>query len=487
MVFNQELLYKVKDNLHDSGDGPPLILNQDVFCNKYGSIRLVHVRKHFGLLSCEVGSSLNSNGMVTYLREKMMVQELTNQDLIDITDLYVDWRDTREVMPMRITYLEREMVDCSSYPIDVHELCGLSRNGFVYKDVLVRDVEKTRWSFRETIKRGNRPYVNQVKEKFKVFTEREPLMFFDESWGIKKTPMLYLTGGIDHDKLSRCEAWLHFGELWNSFITNLRNQYGRLVYIRAWQSQKNGYPHFHALIYFREHEFTVVEWVHPDGKQSWRLPSRGPDREKIKSAWKWGGLDIVCVQNTHDAFKDLLKYITRDLEGGESDLTNAMVWFFGKQSFSYSRDLIEAVWGKGDTPASLEPSDADLISAVSSNSNSQILKIEVFPIIRADLLDFDWENGADPPLKLVRELEDLADEHASITVRTKGSSMVRCDYCHEERPRRDVDIVLGVRVCKFCREEKEGCFDFDESEQKWKRRLKEECGNESRGGEEKDG
>lgn len=412
MAFEQTLLIKVTQ------DGLPLIENQEEFCNRHGSLRLAFVRKHYGLLTKDVGSRIDVDGMLTALREKVMERELTNQDLESITALYVLWRDTREVMPMRKTYLEQEIIDCNELPVNPQALCDMSKNGVLYNNTLFRDVERSEWVFHETIKRGNRPYVEMVRDKFKVFTERESLMFFDETWGVKKTPMLYISGTVNQDKISRCNAWLHFGEFWNSFNTNIRNQYGKIAFIRAWQSQKNGYPHFHALIYFRDHDFTVVEWTHPDGKTSWRLPSRSSDREKIKSAWKWGNLDIVCVQNTHDAFKDLLKYITRDLEGGESDLTNAMVWFFGKQSFSYSEDLVQSIWGKGETPASLEPSDADLINAESSYSNSRLIRIEVFPIIRADLLNFDWEKGTDPPNSIRHFIENMTDDGSILRRRT---------------------------------------------------------------------
>ena len=452
MVFNQELPERVETILSPE---IPLIIseNQDVFCNSRGSLRLTLVRKYFGLETRDVGSRLSPDGMLTALREKMMVQELTDQDLIDITELYVGWRDTREVMPMKLTYLDQEIIDCSELPVDPQKLAEIS-NGSFYNNTVFRDVERYEWVFRETVKRGNGPYIRLVSEKFKDFTGQEPLNFFDETWGEKRTPMVYTTGTIEQSKMSRCCAWLHFGELWNSFITNIRNQYGKVVFFRAWQSQKNGYPHFHALFYFKDHDFTVVPWVHPNGKTSWRLPSRSSDRQKIKSAWKWGNLDILCVQNTHEAFEDMLKYITRDLEGGESDLTNAMVWFFGKQSFSFSDDFIETVWGKGKTPASLEPSDADLISAVSSYSNSELVQIEVFPIIRADSLDFDWENGADPPPKLVHELENMADSRFSLLVRLKGT--MTCEHCHENKAQRQVRTINGVHVCLSCYNERGG-------------------------------
>ena len=409
----------------------------ETLCNCYGALRLALVRKHYGLLTVETGETKkDALGGLVALREKVMLGELSQADLEALTSLYVSWRDKREVLPMRKTYLKREVLNCNGLPIDADKLASFqyARPGTSYKGYLFRDVETSEWVFKETVKRGNRPYIELVKQKFGVFIGREPKVFFDESWGLKETSMLYITGTVDPSQKGRCDSWLHFGEMWNRFITNLRNQFGPIAYIRTWQSQANGYPHFHALLYFEQRSFTVVEWTHPNGKTSYRLPSRSGDRTKIKKTWKWGNLDIVCVQNTHDAFTDLLKYVTRDLEGGESDLTNAMVWFFGKQSFSFSGDFVKAVWGDGETLASLEPSDADLINDERGNSNSKLIRIEVFPIIPAEILPFRWEKGAGPPKLFVHWLENQADMDA-FTARTTPEGVQTIVYKRREESR----------------------------------------------------
>ncbi|GAI05236.1 unnamed protein product, partial [marine sediment metagenome] len=181
-------------------------------------------------------------------------------------------------------------------------------------------------------------------------------------------------------------------------------QFGSIVYIRTWQSQKNGYPHFHALLYFSDYEFTVVPWVHDNGKISYRLPSRLKCRSAIKKAWNWGHIDILCVGDTQDAFTDLLKYVTRDLEGGECDLTNCMIWYFERQSFGISKNFAKVVWGTNVGIGLAEPNDADLISDSMYNSNLELIRIEIYPTIRADLVYSDPPKtyqidifGKDPP------------------------------------------------------------------------------------------
>lgn len=126
--------------------------------------------------------------------------------------------------------------------------------------------------------------------------------------------MLYITGASNPSLSSIGQGWLSFGERWNSLITNIRRyfKHHKIYYIRTWQSQENGYPHFHALVYFEGKSFTVVKWKHPNRKISYRLPSRIKNRTAIKKAWKFGNIDIVAVDDTQDALKDLLKYITRD-------------------------------------------------------------------------------------------------------------------------------------------------------------------------------
>ena len=250
------------------------------------------------------------------------------------------------------------------------------------------------------MKRGNEQYLRLIKERLKPFLSNPPITFFEDDWGEKRTNALYLTGTVDPAICGNDRGYLEFGSWWNSYITNIRSQLGDLVYIRSWQSQANGYPHFHAILYFKDKDFNVVRWIHPNGKISYRLPSRSKEREILKRAWKWGNLDVVCIQDMNESFKDLLKYVTRDLEGGESDLTNTMLWYFQRQAFGISRDFVEVVWGKENVALS-EPDNADLINPNMANSNSSLIRIEIYPTIRRDVfsktVQTSFETWEDPP------------------------------------------------------------------------------------------
>ena len=250
------------------------------------------------------------------------------------------------------------------------------------------------------MKRGNDEYIRLIQERLKPFLNNSPIIFFEDDWGEKKTNALYLTGTVDPAICGNDRGYLEFGSWWNSFITNIRSQIGDLVFIRSWQSQKNGYPHFHAILYFKDKEFNAVRWIGEDGRISYRLPSRSGDREILKRAWKWGNLDIQCIQDMSESFKDLLKYVTRCLEGGESDLTNALLWYFQRQAFGISDDFVKVVWGL-ENVALVEPTNADLIDRHIRNSNSDLIRIEIYPTIRRDLfsqtVQTSFETWEDPP------------------------------------------------------------------------------------------
>lgn len=400
-----------------------------------------------------IGSKTDKEGNIKTINIKIQKNRLSKDDLSEIIRLYKTWRDTDEFLPMRLTYREPKLYDFGGTPISPEKWCDAyeERTGIrpYQKGCYVHFMgERSEWKVKQTIKRGNKPYVKLVKQKLKPLTERQPLDYFSTEINnnrkrTRHTNLLYITGTIDQSLFNGiAECWLEFGSLWNSFVTNIRQQFKGCEYMRTWQSQENGYPHFHALIYI-PFDFSVVPWFDKDGRLSWRIHNRQKlnkgdkitVRERIKNAWKWGNLDVIAVSGTGNAFKDMTKYITRDLEGGESDLTNAMVWYFGKQAYSVSGNFEPSVWGTKDIDWR-EPNNDDLIYAESSNSNSDLIRIEIFPIISKENLDFSYtkditrlEYEPKPPPKTIEKLEDLAFSCKPVKVDFKdGVEIIVYDY-----------------------------------------------------------
>ena len=343
----------------------------------------------------------------------------------EIVGLFVDWRDTIEVLPMRLTHKKVGYMNFKDTPVSMDKWLSdrdsrrINLKAYPFNDnptceaVSYEYLEQS-WINKKSVKRGNDVYIKLLQEKFSPFYHsKNHTSFFSTQLNSKRritrrTRMLYLTGTCDHAITGDIVAsWGSFGAYWNHFITCLRNRFGKCAYIRTWQSQDNGYPHFHALIYFYDFEFSAVYWE-PD--KSWRIHNRQKVvvnkrthkkeycRDVIKDLWRWGNLEIKCCDNTKNAIRDLLKYVLRDLEGGASDLTNTMVWYFGKKSFSVSDSFMRLF---GDVGASLEPSDADLINAVGgiqeATQKDSLVAIDIFPILPKELMPFATQMSLDTP------------------------------------------------------------------------------------------
>jgi hypothetical protein len=420
------------------------------------------VRKYFGLQGVPTGRLVKTkDGFFKDQLKKVQIKQLSKRDLRDITRLYVHWRDTCEFMPLRLTYKDVKNIDLKGSACDPEtwirsykEKWGKSRVAARFNDnpgckMVVYEGTREEWRLMKASKRGNDVYIRQVQDKLKPLTEKEPLQFFsternDNRSRKRHTNVLYMTGTVDPDKFTISDSWLDFGKWWNTFVTNLRNQFGNVEYIRAWQSQKNGYPHWHAIVYL-PFDFSVVPWMEKDNKGkdrlTWRVSSvqklhKGDKltvRQRLKSAWSnYGNLDIIAVSDLKETFKDMLKYITRELEGGESDLTNAMVWYFGKQAYSITKGFEKALWGENvDCIDRQQPGNADLITGLSSNSNSELIQIEVFPMVLRSDLEFFYqkdilmlEKEPDPPPPVVDYLENLIDLCKVSTVRKRDEDDV---------------------------------------------------------------
>lgn len=404
---------------------PSLVVSIPPVYNEFGSVRLSLTQSFYKLKRISVGNFLNKKNEYVSVKAWVLEKELTKVDLDDIIRIYCEYRDTEEVVPIKYVFKSEEIWDCNLLGINPDKYIsyldtkGVKASHYGIEGWISREVETNEWSFPVACKRGNETYVDITKKRLAPLLCQEPLFYFDTAYNSKRritryTNMLYVTGTTDPDKRTIGGAWLSFPRAWNSFITNLRKQFGELVFIRSWQSQKNGYPHFHAIIYFNSVNFSVVPNFGNEGL-SWRISSRQKlhkrdkltIRQRLKEAWQWGHLDIVCISDTQGCFKDLLKYVLRDLEGGESDLTNAMIWFFGKHSFGFSRNFIEKIWGKKEPVALQEPCNADLIYPLMCNSNPKPVRIEIYPTVKREFVlkkpvrawQQDINLGVDPPPK----------------------------------------------------------------------------------------
>ena len=253
----------------------PITPTSNWFKNGYGSIRWWRIRSAY-------------------------YANVINEDFV--TEMFKEWRDTPEYFMIN--------------GIDASEISRIS-------------------VFVKACKRGNDLYLNQINRKFSFIDSLPPIMFFDEEWGRKNTPMLFVTLTVDAKRYSLKDAWHLISAEFNRFETLLRQKYGKFVKFRVWEAHKSGYPHCHVIYYFLDNIFECFKYFNKDNDRSFRIADK--HRQNIRNMWLMGNIDIQGVQDTLGAFKEVKKYITKQIWNKKGDKTNAMLSLFNKQSYRISQ------------------------------------------------------------------------------------------------------------------------------------------------------
>jgi len=335
-------------------------------------------------------------------------------NIFRVVDLYKKWRDQNE-------YLWLELINIKT-------------------DAIVGNL------FFKCSKRGNDVYKHRLKQKFNFLEKLDPIYYFLDTDKHKYTSMLFVSLTVDPKKYSFNDSWMHISEELHFFETKLRQAYGKFVKFRVWEAHESGFPHCHIVYYFNNKTFKVFEQIRKkDEKQVYRVANK--HNVKISNFWKMGNVDVQGVQDTHGAFSEVMKYITKNIWSTKGDLTNAMICLYRKQMYSIShcnpykkrfqywnkhnitnwrdqersfmvniskwakKDFIGAIWGSQiyyqfykECGELAEPETADLVRDFVHNCN---IKDVVFRFVGCvsgrDVADFvpnlenDWLVCADPP------------------------------------------------------------------------------------------
>jgi hypothetical protein len=214
-------------------------------------------------------------------------------------------------------------------------------------------------------------------------------------------------------------------------------------------------------ILFQEYEFPVLVHKDKDNKTRYRIPFKL--KEKISNYWH-SNLDVQALQSTGDCFRELTKYITKDLNSSKGDKTNSQIWIHRKQGYSVSRGFIEAVNGRSIDVK--EPDNLDLIRNM-CNCNSVVENWEFLGIARGDQLGFSdniwyYEMKKPPPnVLLIVENERIRWERSHSSKYNEGGLLnsektndghkrfyrIDCQNCGSTKK---VTKILGVWVCEEC-------------------------------------
>jgi len=207
-------------------------------------------------------------------------------------------------------------------------------------------------------KRGNWTYSQRVERRFSAL--RESIKNRVIRWD-NRTSIAYITCTLDTKLMDIPSAWEQIGKKWNNFLTKLRRIYGNLEIVRCFEAQKNGYPHIHALVFFRElREFELHRNLKTGAKTfrftDWNFINSIKEKWASRDGTSWGFVDVQAFINMKFGLNYILKYITKQNAKGEDPLqtskfvpnltlrqqTNyALLWRFAKRAFSISKSLLD--------------------------------------------------------------------------------------------------------------------------------------------------
>ena len=191
------------------------------------------------------------------------------------------------------------------------------------------------WKAVKASKRGNDVYVNRVKNRLRHLSSIPDVKCFDYNDRSKrhKTRVLFVTLTYRRDDPLNV-VWDKVGVDFNRYVAGLKRRYGRkILIIRTFEAQRDGYVHIHAVLYFQEYEFETFFY---NGR--WRIT----ERDDVIHNWHWGFCDVLALYSLKAGVGYVTKYITKIQSAVVNDdekyiLTLALLWVFRKRAFSVSR------------------------------------------------------------------------------------------------------------------------------------------------------
>lgn len=286
-----------------------------------------------GLGQSEGGSLERSMGLPSKATDRSVVLQVSREGRY-----YVDSQYCNDDGEVRLRKVQQAL---KSNWIDLDELREIfdawvsHDEGFVIQSTDTTTFKKITVGVK-CAKRGNDVYRWRVKNSLRDLEELtylSDLTFFNKGDIQPKTRCLFVTFTYDIKRCSKDKAWENIGVEWNRCLSWLRRRYGPLSCFRAWEAFENGYPHIHAIIFFREAEFDVFY----DKADQPRIQAKG----NIEGSWH-SFIDVTAVQSLGSSMRYLVKYLSKvhNREEVKHTTTLAMMWLYRKRAFGLSGEFL---------------------------------------------------------------------------------------------------------------------------------------------------
>lgn len=214
-------------------------------------------------------------------------------------------------------------------------------------------------------KRGNDVDAYRIHRQLRIIKD-SIVEYAQSNQRLRATRAVHVTGTIDPRLVDNDleYAWQYLGYWFNMFLASLRKRCVRNITLkeekekakelkirvyRSWESHGSGWPHFHAILCFEGYSWTIFQ----DSKSRWRLN----DKDTFQDAWSFGWIDVVALTpgTTNKNVEKVVSYVSKYVGKGATEmdyrhveswprkrlLTESLLWYFGKRSYSISRGLLE--------------------------------------------------------------------------------------------------------------------------------------------------
>ena len=241
-----------------------------------------------------------------------------------------------------------------------------------------------------TAKRGNRQYGWKVKKKFDEWKRLKPLHRLKQKKGYRTTNILHCSNTY---AWRSWETFLRISDDTNLFLANIRKQYGKIEYLRVYETQKDGTAHVHLLILFLEYDFKLKKnpvGTLPNGhkrKGGWGIYGKS----EIAKHWKQGFMDVTAVVNFEKQSNYLSNYLQKSMGSlRERDIeSHALQMLFSNQTYHCpSKKRIDELL------AEYSP-DLKVNSVIQTNQNESYIYLGYLttsePIHRKEILGLTYE------------------------------------------------------------------------------------------------
>lgn len=157
-------------------------------------------------------------------------------------------------------------------------------------------------------KRGNSIYVKNINRKFRRYINLAKS---------HKGRALFITFT---NQYPYGYTWKTISHAYNKVLTQIRAKYKDYIgSIRFFESFKNGFPHIHAILFFKKTHHIHVRWLF----SKWRY------YVKIRRVYSVAGLLKYCHKS----------YLLKDLVSESGSKTTVMCWYFRKRQYAISKML----------------------------------------------------------------------------------------------------------------------------------------------------